>query len=224
LNQNIFLDDFAYQKKKKDGSFSVISSPFINFHLSKHWFEDFEELGASQYFSTEPFEHKIKQLKMVAKLTNSKNPCQDTPLADYYKISEKWKQETILPDYKPSAFWKTTRIRDPLCPFLAKLYAWNTIQLQSGLRLQREDFVELQNKIIIQILDIWGPTVVTSMNEMLIKVLTFKDPSPVPHFPLWSLHKINQIELINPSLIERRVLGVVTADPSVYLFDNDFKI
>ena len=132
--------------------------------------------------------------------------------------------ETILPDYKPSAFWKTTRIRDPLCPFLAKLYAWNTIQLQSGLRLQREDFVELQNKIIIQILDIWGPTVVTSMNEMLIKVLTFKDPSPVPHFPLWSLHKINQIELINPSLIERRVLGVVTADPSVYLFDTDFKI
>ena len=64
--------------------------------------------------------------------------------------------------------------------FVAKLYAWNTIQLQSGLRIQREDFVELQNKIIIQIMDIWGPTVVTSMNEMLIKVVTFKDPSVDP--------------------------------------------
>ena len=75
--------------------------------------------------------------------------------------------------------------------FVAKLYAWNTIQLQSGLRIQWEDFVELQNKIIIQIMDIWGPTVVTSMNEMLIKVVTFKDPS---------------------------------VDPSVYLFNTDFKI
>jgi hypothetical protein len=185
-----------------------------------------ELFGATQYFSTEAFEHKIKQLKAVARLTNSHNPCNDIPLADFYKINEKW-QITLEPNPQTTEIvgWRSTRVYDPLAPFLSKLYQWNTVTIHSGIRLQKENFVLLKDGRFAIILQIWGPKVVSSITDVYLKVLTFKDSVLVEFYPMWTYGTVDQIQLIHPHDVNKKILGIpVPKSPLLFLFDEDFRV
>jgi hypothetical protein len=218
--------DFTFKKKKKDGTFSIISSPFINFHSSIHWFEDMDVLGASHFFSTEPYEHKIKILKAVAFLTNGKNPCEGIPLADFYKNLEKWKQPFSFQTTKPGAFSKSNRVYDDDCIWTGKkLYYYNSLKLESGVHVQIDDFVELNNNRYAQIRQFWGPSIVTEVSDVLIKTVTFKNNLNVDIYPMWVSSIPDQIEIISPNQIVKLVLGIPLDDElNSFMFDPTFKM
>jgi hypothetical protein len=127
LFKELYPNAFTFTKEKKDGTTAVYCSPFINFHHSIHAFSDIDLFGACQYYSAEPYEHKIKHLKIVTKLTNFKNPSQDIPLADYYKNLDIWQKPFGEKISNIKTFWRRNRVFDPLCPFGVKHYHWNSI-------------------------------------------------------------------------------------------------
>ena len=143
--------------------------------------------GAPMYFSNEPNEHKIKQLKFISKITNSKNPSNDIPLLDYFRSLEKWnaplcKTTNIL----QIVFWRKNRVGDSLLPhWCQKYFIWNSVTLPSTLTISANDFVTLLDGNYALIIEIWAPKNVSDYSSILIKIASFSSPVVVNQFPLW---------------------------------------
>ncbi len=223
LFKQLYPTAFTFTKEKKDGTTAVYSSPFINFHHSIHIFPDMDLWGACQYYSAEPYEHKIKHLKIVTKLTNFKNPSQDIPLADHYKNIEIWQKPYSEKISKLETFWRRNRVFDPLCPFGIKYYHWNSVTLPNSIRLEKEVFVMLSNGLALKILEIWGRKECISADSILLKVLAFSVLQPVSSFPIWEQAQPTQIEVHDITQIEKKVCGW-QIDPHLYYFNKFFKL
>jgi hypothetical protein len=223
LFKELYPGDFTFTKTKKDGSTSIQSSPFINFHHPTHLFEDIHLFGAPQYFSAEPYEHKIKHLKIVTKLTNFKNPSNDIALADFYKNLELWQRPFADLTTKLEVFWRKSRVYDYLCPFGVKYYHWNSVVLTNRVKLEQEAFISLKNGQVIKILELWCLKECISDSSILLKVQLFTDLLPVPFFPIWEQAEPTHISTISILDIEKRICGW-EINPTLFYFHKYFKV
>jgi hypothetical protein len=99
------------------------------------------------------------------------------------------------------------------------------VTIHSGIRLQKENFVLLKDGRFAIILQIWGPKVVSSITDVYLKVLTFKDSVLVEFYPMWTYGTVDQIQLIHPHDVNKKILGIpVPKSPLLFLFDEDFRV